>query len=202
MRSAATAIVGLLVATTVYAQAAPTREVANGTLISKADPAASFRFDKAFQYAGGQTIDIMKVAGAEQYFFVDAGPDHAIRRFYWVQFEHYYPTNDHRYDYSEITQKPVRIGRLDFMGDVRTSPNYFTMDDRPGSDSKAGETLLRSKGFNISGTFVTLRLFHLPDDTRRREVMIIYGEVLPPGAAQQAVESAITAHAQANLQIP
>lgn len=192
----------MLLSTDLCAQAAPIREVTRGTLISKADPAASFVFDTAFQYAGGQTIDIMKVAGAEQHFFIDAADDHSIRRFYWVQFEHYYPDNAHTYDFSRLVQKPVQLGRLAFMGDVRTKPNYFTMDDRPGSDSKAAADFLRAHGYNLAGTFVTLRLFHLPDATKRRELMVIYGELLIPGTSEAQAASAITAHVHAGITVP
>jgi hypothetical protein len=201
MRLRPAAILTLL-SFTLILHAVPLREVKGGTLISPADPAASFTFDKAFPYAGGQSIDILKVAGAEQYFFIDAAPDRSIRRFYWIQFEHYYPSNTDTYDYSGIPQKPVALGRLAFMGDVRVSPDYFTMDDRPGSDSKAASDFLRAKGFKFAGTFVSLRLFHLPDATKRRELMIIYGELLPGGSSEEGAKSEITAHAQANIKVP
>jgi hypothetical protein len=199
LRSFATLIA--LLSATLSAEAPRLREVDRGTLISKADPAVSLAFGKAFAYAGGQAIDILKVAGAEQHFFVDSAPDRSIRRFYWVQFEAYYPDNAHTYDYSRIPQKPVSLGRLAFAGDVRVRPNYFTMDQRPGSDSKAAEDFLRGRGFKLDGTFVTLRLFHLPDESRRRELMIIYGEALESGAAPGRAEAEITAHAQANVEV-
>lgn len=193
----------LLLASSLAAQAAPTRPVHGDTLVSPADPAATLTVNPAFRYAGGQVIDILKVAGAEQYFFIDAAPDSSIQRFYWIQFEYYYPGNTHTYNYSGIkNQKPVTLGRLSFVGDIRVGRNYFTDDDRPGSDSKAAEEFLRAKGFNIDGTFVTLRLFHLPDDTRRRELMIIYGEALRDSSAEERVKSDITAHAKANINIP
>jgi hypothetical protein len=196
------AILVTLLSSILVAQAAPLRVVEGNTLVSTADPAASLKVDKSFSYVGGQTIDIMKVAGAEQHFFVDAAADRSIRRFYWVQFEHYYPDNTHAYDYSKIPQKPVSIARLAFMGDVRVNANYFTMDDRPGSDSKAAENFLRAHGFKLDGTFVTLRLFHLPDATKRRELMIIYGEVLPGEASEKRAKAEITVHAQANMKVP
>jgi len=199
LRPAATLVI--LLSSSLVAQTAPLRKVAGNTLTSTADPAATFVFDAKFHYAGGQSIDIMKVAGAEQHFFIDDAADHSIRRFYWIQFEHYYPTNTSTYDYSGIPQKPVRLGRLEFMGDVRVSTKYFTMDDRPGSDSKAAADFLRAKGFKLDGTFVSLRLFHLPDATRRQELMIIYGEILSGGASEDRVTSGITAHAQANLTV-
>jgi hypothetical protein len=147
VRSRALAIPALLLASTLVAQGVLQRRVDGNTLVSTADPSASFTFDKAFVYAGGQAIDIFKVAGAEQYFFLDAAPDRSVRRFYWIQFERYYPDNKEVYDYSRIPQKPVDLGRLAFMGDVRVRPKYFTMDDRPGSDSMAAADFLRAKGY-------------------------------------------------------
>ena len=202
MRRRATAIPAMLLSFTLVLQAAPQREVKGDTLISTTDPAASFVLHKPFTYAGGQSIDILKVAGAEQHFFVDAASDRSIRRFYWIQFEHFDPDNTYTYNYSGITQHPVQLGRLSFLGDVRVSPDYFTMDQRPGSDSKAAEDFLRAKGFQLDGTFVTLRLFHLPDATKRRELMIIYGEVLSGDASEHQATSDITAHAQANIAVP
>lgn len=201
MRLRASALLFLLLPSVLVAQTAKLREVRGDTLLSTAEPKASLVFAKSFRYAGGQTIDIMKVAGAEQHFFIDAAADHAIRRFYWVQFEHYYPDNTATYDYSGIEQKPVRIGRLEFMGDVRVIPKYFTEDNRPGSDSKAAEDFLRARGYRIDGTFAALRLFHLPDATKRRELMIIYGEIVPNESAEGKMKSEITAHAVANLQV-
>src|SRR5512141_2885490 len=70
------------------AQAAPRlREVRGDTLISMQDPVGRFIVGAPFRSAGGQVIDILKVAGAEQRFFIDAAPDSTIRRFYWIQFE-------------------------------------------------------------------------------------------------------------------
>jgi len=102
----------LLLASSLAAQTPPTRQVHGDTLVSPADPAASLIVAPAFRYAGGQVIDILKVAGAEQYFFIDAAPDSAIRRFYWIQFEYFYPSNSHSYNYSGIkNQKPLMLGR-------------------------------------------------------------------------------------------
>ena len=201
MRLHAAAVPAVLLACVFVSRAAPLREVNGNTLVSGSDPAATLVVHESFAYVGGQTIDILKVAGAEQHFFVDAAADRSIRRFYWFQFEHYYPDNSHAYDYPKIEQTSVALGRLAFTGDVRVRKDYFTMDKRPGSDSLAAADFLRARGFKLDGTFVTLRLFHLPDDTRRRELMIIYGEVLPAGAPEDRARSEITARAQANLTV-
>jgi hypothetical protein len=201
MRLIAIVVLACVIGSELAGQATPERHVTRGSLVSERDPAATFVFDSSFQYAGGQVIDLLKVAGAEQHFFLQAGPDHSVRRFYWVQFEQYYPSNTYTYDYSAMKQEPVQIGRLGFTGDVRVREHYFTMDQRPGSDSKAAELFLRGKGYVLDGTFVTLRLFHLPDATRRRELMIIYGEILPDTTGQARVAAAVTARAQAGLTI-
>lgn len=182
--------------------AAPLRAVHGDTLISAADPAARFIIGAPFRSAGGQQIDIQKVAGAEQQFFIDAAPDSSIRRFYWIQFEHYYPDNTHTYDYGWAPFHPVTVGRLPFVGDVRVRDHYFTMDQRPGSDSKAAEEFLRGRGYKLDGTFVVLRIFNLPDTTRRRELMILYGEAVADSASSARTQAEIISHAQAGLLIP
>jgi hypothetical protein len=202
MRLSLAATLVLLTPSILGAQAAVTRQVNGDTLISQADPAGRFVFAAPFRFAGSQAVDVVKVAGAEQFFFVEAAADKSIKRFYWVQFEQYYPSNTYTYDFSQFQQKPVPLGRLIFQGDVRVRANYFTMDPRPGSDSKAGRDLLRARGFNVDGTFATLRMFYLPDTTKRRELMIIYGERVPEGTTEAAVAEGITARAQASFSQP
>lgn len=182
--------------------APPLRAVHGDTLISPADPSARFIILAPFRSAGGQMIDIQEVAGAEQEFFLDAGPDSTIRRFYWIQFEQYHPDNTHTYDLRWAPFTPITIGRVAFVGDVRVRDHYFTMDQRPGSDSKAGAEFLRAKGFKLGGTFVVLRLFHLPDAAKRHELMILYGEAVADSASSGPTQAGIIAHAQAGLAIP
>jgi hypothetical protein len=202
MRPVLATLMVLLSPSLLGAQSAPARAVHGDTLVSPANPAAAFVFAPPFRFAGSQTIDILKVAGADQYFFIEAAEDSSIRRFYWVQFEHYYPANDHTYDFSSMNLQPVPFGRLEFLGDVRVRDNYFTMDKRPGSDSQAAQTFLQAKGFRIDGTFATLRLFHLPDASRRRELMIIYGERVPAGTVAADIAPDLTARARAGFAQP
>ena len=201
MRLSLAATLVLLTPSILGAQETVTRLVRGDTLISQADPAGRFVFAAPFHFAGSQVVDVVKVAGAEQFFFIDAAADKSIRRFYWVQFEHYYPTNTYTYNFSGMRQTPVPMGRLIFQGDVRVRANYFTMDPRPGSDSKAALDYLRAQGFTTDGTFATLRLFHLPDSTNRRELMIIYGERVTDGTTEMPAEAIIT-RAQASFSQP
>ncbi len=178
------------------------RTVNGHVLKSGADPAVSLTIAPSFAYVGGQVIDIFHVAGAEQYFFVEAGPDKSVNRFYWIQFEHYYPDNSHAYDYSGIGgQQAVKLGTLEFLADTKVSKGYFTADNRAGSDSESGRELLASKGYKLDGTFVRTRMFHLPDASKRKELMIIYGEALPAGTSDEKAKSDVFKRAQESLKI-
>jgi hypothetical protein len=49
-----------------------------------------------------------------------------------------------------------------------------------GSDRQHIEELIRSKGFHIPAAMMYVRLVHLLDERKRKELMIIYGEDLNP----------------------
>lgn len=121
----------LVLSTTSAESPTPTRTVKGQTLISKEMPALSITFDKAFKYAGAQSFVLYNVANAEQHFFVDADKESRIKRFYWVQFEGYLPTNTHSYDYK--ANKLVNLGGLDFIADAFPR-NVKNNPGRPDSD--------------------------------------------------------------------
>ena len=177
------------------------RTVTGRVLKSSSDPAVTLKIGETFQYVGGQTIDIFRVAGAEQHFFVDAGPDKAIRRFYWIQFEHYYPSNGHTYDYGGINQKALKFGPIDFLADTKIDPEYFTGGNQPGSDSEAAQKFLEGKGYKVAGRFVRTRMFYLTDSSKRKELMVIYGEAMQPNDPEEQAKSNAPRHAQEFLRV-
>ena len=87
------------------------------------------------------------------------------------------------------------------MADTRVSDHYFTSDPRPGSDSEAALKLLQQKGYSTEGKYVRVRMFHLPDDSHRKELMIIYGEQLGPGANDDQAKAAATEHSTKGLKV-
>jgi hypothetical protein len=92
------AITAILALTSIAcAQDAPpvTRTLSGQVLKSKDTPAAQLEFDKAFKYIGGQSFVLYGVANVEQHFFIDSDKDGRMKRFFWVQFEGYLPTNTH-----------------------------------------------------------------------------------------------------------
>lgn len=161
----------------VSAQTPPiTRTVTGQVLTSKETPAVRLEFDKAFKYIGSQSFVLYDVANAEQYFFVDADKDGRMKRFFWVQFEGYLPTNTHSYNYK--SPKIVNAGGFDFFADVY--PRSLKGDlGRPDSDGNRARAFLTAKGFKMIGTeFMSQRLVHMVDQAKRNELMIIYIEDL------------------------
>jgi hypothetical protein len=123
---------------------------------------------------------------------VEAGQEGTIRRFYWVQFEHYLATNEHRYKYK--AERVAKVGDLDFIVDTRVFAHYFGREANPASDSAKAKAFFKAKGFQMPDAIVRARCFYLPDSSNRSELMIIYGEVLTQtdvdGAAIPTEESA------------
>ena len=161
-----------------FAQSNPpiTRAVSGQVLTSKDTPAVRLEFDKAFKYAGAQSFVLYDVANAEQHFFVDADKDGRIKRFYWIQFEGYLPTNTHTYNYTPT--KVVNLGGFDFIADTYARSLKGNLG-RPDSDGNRARAFLASKGLHMAATeIVSQRLVHLVDAAKRNELMIIYTEDL------------------------
>ena len=155
---------------------APTRRAEGQTLVSDSLPKVRIEFAKDFKYVGGHAFILYNVARAEQHFFVDADKDGRVRRFYWVQFEGYLPTNTHAYDY-KVT-KSVQIGGLDFVADAYAR-NIKANPGRADSDGARARDFLASKGYRLASDEVVLqRLVHLIGEPKRDELMIIYLEDL------------------------
>ncbi len=158
-----------------------TRTVSGQVLTSKDTPAVRLEFAKPFKYNGGQSFVLYDVANAEQHFFVDADKAGRIKRFFWIQFEGYLPTNTHTYNYK--SPKMVNIGGWDFFADAY--PRSLKGDlGRPDSDGNRARAFLASKGFHMASTeIISQRLVHMVDEAKRNELMIIYVEDLSSGSA-------------------
>lgn len=164
------------------APAARLREVKGQTILSKELPAAELTIGKEFRYVGGQTVNLYGNAEAEQHLFAKAGMGGIVERFYWMQFEHFLPTNTLTYDYTP--DRTTDIGGLSFIYDVKSWPDYAALQaEDPVSDGAAIERMLAEHHLAFPKKAVRVRMFHLPTPDRRTELMIIYGEALPEGSA-------------------
>jgi hypothetical protein len=129
------------------------------------------------QYVGADRWILYEIADCELHAFVEADEQKNVRRLYWIQFEGYVPSRPelhHKYD----SPRRATIGGLDFYVDTWTSsPNDKS---NPGSDSEHIRRLIASRGYTMPANAMCVRLVHLLDEAKRKELMIIYGEDLEP----------------------
>ena len=133
-------------------------------------------------YAGAERFNLYGVADAEIHVFVEADAAKKMQRLYWVQFESYLPSNDHRYNYADGNT------RFDLWG----TPTWLVWGPRPanapmraGSDRESVMRILAKAGYSIPPEVLNVRMVQILDDPEgtgrgRRELMIIYSEDLAP----------------------
>lgn len=98
-----------------------------------------------------------------------------MKRLVWIQFEGYLPSRpDAHYTYD--LPRHVQAGGKDFFANSYARGPADTV--RAGSDREHVEALLRAHDFAIPPGVLYVRLVHLTDAQKRRELMIIYGEKL------------------------
>jgi hypothetical protein len=155
----------------------PERKVLGNAVTSERDPAVRIELPKDARYVGADRWVLYDIADCELHAFVEADAQKNVQRLYWVQFEGYLPSRPdlhHTYD----SPKHATVGGLDFYVDtwVRTKD----ASTEPGSDREHIEALVRAKGYRMPEAMMYVRLVHLLDNEKRKELMIIYGEDLAP----------------------
>jgi len=149
------------------------RSVSGNDLVSEYDPPLILRFDMAYRHVGGQKFVLYGVADTEQHFFVETDADNELKSVYWVQYEAYLPEKPYTYDYDD---SPLRLtlGKTEFYADtamVEFDPNKKRAS---GTDGAMARQFLASKGYVFPNNFAYARLVYLTDESRRKELMIIY----------------------------
>jgi len=155
----------------------PKRKVEGNVIISEHDPKVRIQLPKSVQYVGADRWVLYGVADCELHAFVEADGQKKVQRLYWVQFEGYVPTRPElKYEYD--SQRHAKIGGLDFYVDTWVRPNEA--ETQPGSDLERIEALVQAKGYKLPAGMMSVRLVHLLDEQKRKELMIIYGEDVTP----------------------
>jgi hypothetical protein len=154
------------------------REVRGNTIVSPQLPKADLTFGDAFHDMGARHANLYGIADAEIHLFVRPGKKDVIEAFYWVQFEHRLPSDQHTYNYP--ADHTTEIGGLNFVYDAKSWPDFASelMAD-PASDGAAVSGVLAESKLKFPDRVTRIRMFHLPTPDRRTELMIIYGEALP-----------------------
>jgi hypothetical protein len=161
--------------------AQPQRVVSDSTVISRRDPAVEIKLRRSVRYVGTDRFLLTDPKlgyfdACELYAFVDSNDGRQVGAFYWIQFEAYLPSRPdlhHTYD----SPRHVTIGGLDFY--VDTGVSSAAKVPAPGSDGAHFYSLLTSHGYRRDD-LMSVRLVHLLDATKRKELMIIYAESLAP----------------------
>ncbi len=157
--------------------APPERKVVANVVVSERDPAVRVGLPKAAQYVGADRWVLYGIADCELHAFVEADAKKNVQRLYWVQFEGYLPSHPdlhHTYD----SPKHTTIGGMDFYVDTWVRTKDATIES--GSDREHIEALVRAKGYRMPQAMKYVRLVHLLDKEKRKELMIIYGDDLAP----------------------
>ncbi|MGA7686317.1 MAG: hypothetical protein WCC32_10315 [Terriglobales bacterium] len=171
---------------------APERVVRGNVITSERDPQVRITLPEAVHYVGGDRWVFYDIADCELHAFVETDGQKNVQHLYWVQFEQYLPSKPdlhHTYDSPRHTQ----IGGWDFFVDTWVRSSTFKID--AGSDREHIEALIRAKGYKMPAGMMYVRLVHLLDDQKRKELMIIYGEDLAPtGLSAAELGEGGTAH--------
>jgi hypothetical protein len=151
--------------------------VHDNVMISAHDPKVQIQLPTSVQYVGADRWVLYGIADCELHAFVEADPKNNVQRLYWVQFEGYIPSRPElKYQYD--SPRHTTIGGMDFY--VDTWVRAKNEEIRTGSDREHIEAMIRAKGFQIPDGMMYVRLVHLLDEHKRRELMIVYGEDLAP----------------------
>ena len=172
----ASAIALLLLSTAAAAaeEKSPDRKVEGTTVTSSHDPAVKITLPETAQYVGAARWDLYGFADAEVHVFVEADAQKKVQRLYWVQFEAFLPDNERTYKYPFIEK--TTLAGLEF--DVNRSYGPTNLKSRPGSDRERVFAMVAKAGYVMPAEQINVRLVHLTDEKKRKELMIIYGEDL------------------------
>jgi hypothetical protein len=153
----------------------PERKVDHNVIISQSDPSVRIELPNSARYLGADRWVLYGIADCELHGFVDVDKQKHVQQLYWIQFEGYLPSKPglhHQYDSPTHTT----IGGMDFYVDTWVRGSDETFD--AGSDREHIESMIHNKGYSMPPGMMYVRLVHLLDDQKRKELMIIYGEDL------------------------
>lgn len=161
------------------------RTVSGNDLVSPHDPAAILRFAPAFRHLGGQKFVLYGVADTEQHFFVETTADNKLKSVYWIQYEAYLPDKSYTYNYDDSPHR-LTLGDYEFFTDAEPVSFDPNKKRRRGTDGAAARQFLASKGYRFPDDFAYARLVYLTDETRQKELMIIFIDDLAPRGMKAA----------------
>jgi hypothetical protein len=153
----------------------PERKVKGSVVTSTHDPQVRIELPRTARYVGADRWILYDIADCELHAFVDADAQKQVQRLYWLQFESYVPSRPelhHTYD----SPRHASLKGMDFYVDTWVTGRGDTVTK--GSDVEHIEALVLAKGYKLAADMMSVRLGHLLDEQKRKELMIIYSEDL------------------------
>jgi hypothetical protein len=178
----AAAIVSLTAGAAVAAAepvAAPAAIVRGHSVINAAEHVI-VRVPKTATYVGSDRFDLYGVADAEVHLFVESDAKKRVKKLYWIQFEHYWPSKaDMTHDYTS-DRRTQQWGTTTWL---RGGASSTAGPAKPGSDTQHVRAILERAGYTAPPEVMVLRMVQLLDDPKgtghgRNELMLIYSEDL------------------------
>lgn len=156
-------------------QTTPDYTLRANKLVRKSGSGYEVSVAPSLKYIGVKRFHIREAADAEQHIFATADSAGRVQRLVWVQFEQQLPGQNWQYDYP--SPKRIKLGDVAFIADWHAFRSYAGQP--PGVDHAKMDDLLAEHKLRFDGPVIAIRMVHLPDKERRRELMIIYVESLP-----------------------
>ncbi len=149
------------------------RSASDNDLISTYDPAAVLSFSDDYRYLGGQKFILYGVADTEQHFFVETTEDDTLKSIYWIQYEAYLPGKPYTYDYDDSPLR-VTLGDIEFFTDTAVFEFDPSIERSRGTDGAMARQFLATHGYTYPRHNAYARLVHLTDESRQKELLIIF----------------------------
>jgi hypothetical protein len=171
-------------------------------LVSVAAPHLILEMGPTFQALKPLRFKIADLTLAERRIFVEAGPDHVIKRMVVVQFEHALPRAKFRFRYPP--KPPAAFGKWPY----RSGAFSFDQDRAavlaPGKEADHTIAFLKAAGYRVPADWDVARLARVSDPKGVTEVIIFYMEAVPsipvgPGDPEDGSVDASPARAAALL---
>lgn len=149
------------------------RNASGNQLTSSYDPESILTFGDDYRYLGGQKFILYGVADTEQHFYVETTEDGTLESLYWIQYEAYLPDKPYTYDYDDSPLR-VTLGDTEFYTDTAMVEFDPTIKRKRGTDGAMAREFLAKHGYVFPGDFAYARLVYLTDESRTKELMIIF----------------------------
>ncbi len=150
------------------------REVFGNTVVSSGEPEVTIEVDGSLRYVGRDRFILFGVAQAELFIFAEER-DGVVERMLWIQFEGYMDNNGYHYTYPPEPKE--RLGAHDYVYSTNLR-RVESWEEIPDTDASHVVSLLSGEGLKLEKEFIFHRFVRTLDDSRRKELMIIYLEGL------------------------